>query len=114
MTSLTQCIKPQPFILETPSGQHIIESFSPEHQQYKIFNNEVYERVKFGRFNPEFMDYISNTIISNNESWKWVLDHGKQPCYVRHFNPMTFEPDVILYIYLSTVNLTFYKLRYSA
>lgn len=117
LSLLSNTTDSQGFILNTQNGRHFTVSNLPN-DQYKIFDNEVYELKKLKTTVVYYFSdiYTKNVIyewLDNDDAGKWVMAH----CKNIHFETVraTHQFFIICYIcaYIKPQDFTFYKLKFS-
>lgn len=118
LSLLSNTTDSQGFILNTQNGRHFTVSNLPN-DQYKIFDNEVYELKKLKTLLVyDFSDtYTQNEVydwLYYQEDGKWVMAHCKN-IHFETFQESTHQFFIICYIcaYIKPQDFTFYQLKFS-
>ncbi len=87
-------------------------------QKYQVYNDEVYERRLIHKFrmsdceDPEI--YVAQPIYEwqQTEHGKWIMEHGKDPTYHLHADPITYGYMVSITAHIKPKHWTEYCLRF--
>jgi hypothetical protein len=86
--------------------------------KYQVYDNEVYERRLIHTFrlgdceDPDI--YVAQPIYEwqQTEHGKWVMEHGKDPTYHLHADPITYGHMVAITAHIKPKHWTEYCLRF--
>ena len=87
-------------------------------QKYQVYGDEVYERRfvhKFRMGDVEDPDiYVAHPIWEwqQTEHGKWVMEHGRDPTYHLHADPITYGYMVTITAHIKPKHWTEYCLRF--